>query len=188
MDTALNAYSVTVKADISHQYFPGTWYVIHRVLSSAGAFESMNESSFVIGDACSQVQVKSLTTINGVVMSNYAHVPASVVPYGYSTFGVETEYLTEMVLTLNPVYPDIFDHETEYTWSSSSPSSIPNWPCPATVPYLLTTEVKPDATNLVTSSPSQSVTLTPTSISDLTAAPKFRIDTAPAIGVQLYSI
>ena len=188
MDTASNAYSVTVKEDISHQYFPGTWYVIHRVLSSAGAFESMNESSFVIGDACSQVQVKSLTTINGVVMSNYAHVPASVVPYGYSTFGVETEYLLEMVLTLNPVYPDIFDYETEYTWSSSSPSSMSvNWPCPGTVPYLLTSEVKPDA-NLVTSSPSQSVTLTPTSISDLTAAPKFRIDTAPAIGVQLYSI
>ena len=173
----------TDDTDAEIEGLPGTWYVYHHILND-GTFVGISSTpSFVVLDACSQVKVKSLTTINGLVMENYLHVQASVVPYSYTTASVETDYLLEMVLTLDNGSSDIFDLE-EFTWSSSSPGSMSsNWPCTATAPYFHLSSVKPDS-NLVLNP----TTATITSFSDLTVAPRFQLSSLPASGdVQLYS-
>ena len=97
-DNSVFAYSVTLAANASgyveedgvkREMLPGTWYLYHEV-TYIGIFAYLSEEiSFVIEDACSKVKVKSLTTINGNVMSNYAHDPTAIVFYDYTTANVE---------------------------------------------------------------------------------------------------
>ena len=145
------AYTVTVNAGGTNERFAGDWYVIHQVLYD-GAYVANHKCWIEILDGCSQLEVKSLTTINGEVISDYAHMPSNVELSSLTVANSYTTYLTEMVLA----FPDssLFDITVEYTWSSSSPGSMSaNWPCPVSVPHLYATSIKPEPDDILMSPP-----------------------------------
>ena len=175
------SYTVTVQAGITHQWYPGTWHVVHQVLRN-GNFVGFIEDSFVIKDACSEMKIKTLKTINGEVISNYLHMQYPLVYPSYLNLYEKVEYLEEIVLTFNDELP--VDTESEYIWRSADFNAVvTNWPCPAQVPSFQIDLVKPNAAILVHESPSFGGAI---SASALTTAPTFRLDAIP-VSVQLYS-
>ena len=90
-----------------------------------------------------------------------------------------------MVLTFDSDKFDVFDN-TEYTWSSSSPSSIPDWPCPESVPYFYLEYKRPASPLILELSQSFDEKIILAELSS--SAPTFRLVSLPENGdVVLYT-
>ena len=90
-----------------------------------------------------------------------------------------------MVLTFDSDYFATFD-DTEYTWSSSTPSSIPDWPCPDSVPSFYPKYKRPESPLILELSTNLDEEII---LADLiSSAPTFRLVSLPENGdVALYT-